>query len=322
MKAAAPSSQSGFTLVEILLAITIFVLVIGSIYASLFAGVNALQAGQASMEIYQTSRAGLNRVLKDLRKALSPASFPYEEEEKELAELEAAYSGGYTAEDDEEELQIIFRGSSNQFECAVRQEVISEDGPSLDIRQIRYKMGEEENTVVKEIFRSILVARLEDTLRRRHQERHGPESYFSMPTTDGYLATPIVQVVCDGVKSIEFSYFNGIDWQSSWDSEEIVINDYSIDLDDELLSEEDEEKVGLPQLVRVKFTLTNGVVLEAATDVPGSDLNILNAAGGSFGQESSFSAAFRGSRQRLDNLRAKAGDRGQSRSFQRRSRFF
>ncbi|MCA9430279.1 MAG: prepilin-type N-terminal cleavage/methylation domain-containing protein, partial [Candidatus Omnitrophica bacterium] len=105
----AKNSQSGFTLVEILLAITIFVLIIGSIYASLFAGVNALSAGQESMEIYQTARAGMNRILKDLRKALSPASFPYEEEEEMLDQLEANFYGGYMEEDDED-LQLVFKG--------------------------------------------------------------------------------------------------------------------------------------------------------------------------------------------------------------------
>ncbi len=319
MKSTPPSSESGFTLIEILLAITIFVVVIGSIYASLFAGINALSAGQASMEVYQTSRAGMNRVLKDLRKALSPASFPYDEEEEEFGLENLDYYGGYPDEE-EEDLQIVFRGSSSEFECAIRQETSDEEGPSMDIRQIRYRIGnDEEDTVVKEIFRSILVARLEDTLRKRHEQLHGPESYFAPNTTDGYLETPIIQTVCDGVTELEFAYYNGLDWESSWDSEEIVVNDFSQDLDDELLGEEDEEKVGLPQLVKVKMTLKNGIVLEAATDIPGSELNVL----GTVGQESDFGSAFRGGRDRLRNLRTKASDRGYSRSSGgRRSRFY
>jgi len=314
------SADSGFTLLEILLAITIFTLVIGSIYASLFAAVNALYAGQASMEVYQTARAGMNRVLKDLRKALSPASFPYEEEEIELSPEDFDLYG--YPEEEEEELQIVFRGGSDQFECALRQEFTTEDGPSMDIRQIRYRMGSEEDqtdTVVKEIFRSILVARLEDTLRRRHEELHGPDSFFSPNVTDGYLEEPIIQTVCDGVSEIEFAYYNGLDWQSTWDSEEIVINDYSQDLDEEMLSEEDEEKVGLPQLVKVKMTLKTGIVLEAATDIPGAELNIL----GRVGQESDFGSAFRGGRDRLDRLQMRASERGYSRSFGgRRNRFY
>ncbi|MCA9448015.1 MAG: prepilin-type N-terminal cleavage/methylation domain-containing protein [Candidatus Omnitrophica bacterium] len=314
----AKNSQSGFTLVEILLAITIFVLIIGSIYASLFAGVNALSAGQESMEIYQTARAGMNRILKDLRKALSPASFPYEEEEEMLDQLDADFYGGYMEEDDED-LQLVFKGSSTQFECAIRQDTSDEDGPSMDVRQIRYRMGEdEENTVVKEIFRSILIARLEDTLRRRHEKQHGPESYFAPNASSGYFEDPIVQTVCDGVEKIEFAYYNGFEWQTSWDSEQIVINDFSQDLEDDLLQDEDEEKVGLPQLVRVTMTLKNGIVMEAATDVPGSDLNVL----GQIAQESDFGSSFRNSLNRLDRLRMRASDRGYSRSSGRRNRFY
>ena len=120
------------------------------------------------------------------------------------------------------------------------------------------------------------------------------------------------------MKEIEFAYYNGLEWESSWDSEEVVINDFSQDIEDEMLQEEDEEKVGLPQLVRVSMTLENGIVLEAATDIPGSELNIL----GQIGQESDFGSAFRGGRDRIDRLRTRAGERGFSRSSGRRSRFY
>ena len=80
------SNQSGFTLVELMLAVTIIVLVIGSISASLVTATKAMTVGTESLELYQTTRAGMNRIVRDLRASLSPNSMPYEERLQEALE--------------------------------------------------------------------------------------------------------------------------------------------------------------------------------------------------------------------------------------------
>jgi len=302
--AEAPPKAAGFTLIELMLAITIVVLVLGSISAALVTATKALTVGTESIELFQTSRAGMNRIVRDLRASLSPNSMPYEEQMQE--ELEELYQDPYYAEEpDEETLQITFRGSANEVEIVKREELIEEDGPSMDLREIRYRLGEE-NTVVKEIYRSLLTARLEDTLIQRLLFRYGEDAYIPFNETMGFIEDPKPQILCDGVEAIDFHYFDGYEWLRNWDSEEVLINEFAQDLEDEFLTEEAEEKRGLPQLVSVSMRLTNGTTLDTATDIPASSLNAL----WNGGDESSFAGSFREGRARLDRLREGARGRG------------
>ncbi|MCG3196680.1 MAG: prepilin-type N-terminal cleavage/methylation domain-containing protein [Candidatus Omnitrophica bacterium] len=294
---------SGFTLIELLLAITIFILVIGTIYASLAGATQALLLGKENMERFQLSRAGMNRLITDLRKSLSPASLPFREEEKEGFEGELGF---VEEEDDDSELQVTFVGDSNQVQFVLRQELSSDKGPSLDIREVRYRV-DDEGKLIKEIFRSLLIARLEELVFRRQQQRlpegERTRDRFFTDAERGIFENPITQVVCENVKQVQFRYFDGQEWRDSWDSEEVVINEYARDLPEEELTEEDEEKIGLPRLVQVELILVGEVRFDTITDIPAADLNAVGARG----NESDFGSALRASRDRLNRLRERAG---------------
>ena len=309
------TAQRGLTLIELLLAMTVLVLVIGSITASLFAATNALETSQKSLEVYQTARAGLNQIAKDLRKCLSPFSIPYEERLKEEEIVEDPY---FRDDFDEEEgLQITFRGSSSDVEFAIRQVMSAEDGPTLDIREVRYRL-DDEGCAVKEIYRSLLIARLEDTLAQRLEFRNGEGAYLP-EMTGGMFDDPKPQVICEGVRELKFAYTDGVEWMDSWDSDDWVVKDYATEWDDETLTEEDVELTGLPQLVRVDMTLDNGVTLQTVTDIPASELNVLppRAAGGAPG--TLFSASLEQEKSGWERSRSQGYARGRgSRSSSRR----
>jgi prepilin-type N-terminal cleavage/methylation domain-containing protein len=226
--------QSGFTLIELVLAIGIFVLIITTIYGSLRAATQALVVGRASMEIYQTSRAGLNRMMVDLRKALAPASFPFNDKKEDPNMPEDEY---YLKEEEEEQLHVTFRGDTKQVQFVIRQEMETDDGPEMDIREVRFHLDAKER-LVKEVYRSLLEARLAELTARRMEERSpAPDRAqgrqekgrrFVPDAKQGYFDKPIVQVVCEEVKEVKFAYFDGANWKTpgiprrSWSMNSLV----------------------------------------------------------------------------------------------------
>lgn len=305
--------RNGFTLIELLLAITIFVLVIGTIYASLATASTALVTGREGMELYQTSRAGLNRMVVDLRKSLSPASFPFDEEKdkQQLPGQEDFF------QEDKAQLQVTFKGESNEVNFVIRQELQAEGGPTLDIREVRYHMNDGGN-LVKEINRSLLVARLKELVARRAEQRMPKEqrTHERNFTNEekGYLEKPIVQILCEGIHKVKFSYFDGEDWRDSWDSEERVISPFAREIPPEEITDQDMEKIGLPRLVKIDLFMTKSIELATCTDIPASSLNFV----GDRSNESDFGSAFRSNRNRYDHGKSRGGKNEPSRPQQQR----
>jgi hypothetical protein len=309
-------SGEAFTLVELLLAMTIFTIVIVSVTAALVTASRALTTGEENLELYQTARAGLNRMVKDLRKSLSPLSIPYEERVPDEEIVDDPYARDNSEEEDEGYLQIVFRGDPNQVEFAIRQETTDEDGPSLDIREVRYSLGDE-GVVKKEIFRSLLIARLEDALERRMAERLGEGAFFPQNKSQGYLEDPKALEVCEGVTELRFEYYDGVEWFETWDSENWLVKDYATDWDDELLTEEDVELSGLPQLMRIEMALKNGTVLRTVTDIPASELNVLRPRGEREAFGGALNASLDSRRRGWERSRQQGGARGDRRTRRR-----
>ena len=267
------SRQVGITLIELLMAMTIFTLVIGTIFVSLTGASRVLETGKRSMEVYQNARAGLNRLVTDLRKSLSPASFPYEEEEEEFFEDDY-----YIDSEDRNELQVIFRGSGSSVVFTIRQvrPGYDDEGLAMDVVEVEYKVAD--GNLIKEIKRSILQARLKDKSERRRyetrNERRDPGRYVS-DEQRGIFENPAKQVVAEGVEKVAFSYSDGVEWFDEWDSTEVIVSDYSREVDLEELTQDDEELLGLPQMVNVKFKVKDGLVLETTTEIPGRNLNMI-----------------------------------------------
>lgn len=316
----APSTKgrSGFTLIELILAISIFVLVVGTVYASLRAATQALVVGRASMELYQTSRSGMNRMMMDFRKALAPASFPFNDEEDDPELTDDEY---FARQEDKEQLHVTFKGDAKQVQFVIRQEIEQEEGTKMDIREVRYHLDDKKQ-LVKEVYRSLLEARLAELLSRRMEERAPEEHRFRKdgrrstppPADEGYFDKPIIHPICENVQEVKFAYFDGENWKDTWDSEEVVLSEFSRDIDEAELSDEDEEKVGLPKLVRCEIQVAEEVRLSCCTEVPTADLNIVAERR----SESDFGTAYKSTEDRRERLRN--GERSGNSSRRDRSR--
>ena len=118
--------QTGFTLLELLVAIMIFTMVMATLYMVLEAGVGSFDRGQESMEIYQGARIGVARMGKDLRKAISPES-PWSNQEyvKDDNQAQRFDEFGDPIESEEEENDIIFQGDETSVTFVVEVSILS-----------------------------------------------------------------------------------------------------------------------------------------------------------------------------------------------------
>jgi prepilin-type N-terminal cleavage/methylation domain-containing protein len=66
--------KAGFTLVEILLALLIFTIIIGSLYFSIYVGLKSIERGKVNFEIFQELRITLREIQRDLRGLFYEAS--------------------------------------------------------------------------------------------------------------------------------------------------------------------------------------------------------------------------------------------------------
>jgi len=257
--------RRGFTLLELVVAILIFVLVVGTIYFTLIAGFESFRRGEESMQIYQSVRIGLERVGKDVRRAVSPES-PW----SNLAE--AAYrdaiDGGAPSDIDLEhklENDIIFKGTKKQMTFVVQDEIPGGD-PAFDLREIKYYVDPKKKILVREAVKSLMKKRMQDwkALRFKGEEksrrRYGTEINFR----------DLKDKVADNIESMELHYFDGTKWRDKWDSNQIVREDrYYEELVDEGI---EPEREGLPDAVRIRLELTNHDFVELDTEVPATEI--------------------------------------------------
>ncbi|MEW6581904.1 MAG: prepilin-type N-terminal cleavage/methylation domain-containing protein [Actinomycetota bacterium] len=64
--------QAGFTLTELLMAIALFTLFAGGVYAAFFSGTDATSAQRTALNAQADARAALDRLSRELRQAISP----------------------------------------------------------------------------------------------------------------------------------------------------------------------------------------------------------------------------------------------------------
>jgi len=78
-------NRRGFTLIEVLLAVSIFAVIAGSLYFSLRSGLLVFQRAEVGLSDQQTIRLVLARIEKDLRNALRYEPIPFEGKGRSLA---------------------------------------------------------------------------------------------------------------------------------------------------------------------------------------------------------------------------------------------
>ncbi len=174
-------TSKGFTLVEILIAVAIVSLILTIIYGSYTSSIDTMNYTQEKMEVFSMTRLTLSRMNEELT-----SSFFSEDSE------DVMFSG--------EEGKIDFISSSH--------ERIFKDSKECDLVEIGYFTEAAE--VGASGTESLLVRRESLSLWRRADRT--PD--------DDVLEGGEKEKLVEGLKGIEFKYYDGEEWRDEWDSKE------------------------------------------------------------------------------------------------------
>ncbi|HOE11751.1 MAG TPA: prepilin-type N-terminal cleavage/methylation domain-containing protein [bacterium] len=294
--------RPAFTLVELMLAILILAVVVGAIQGTMQMGFTAYRKGQQDMELYQSARIGLNRLIDEMRGALSSTAFwrPNAEIRETMTweqAMELVRFGNAVEEDEPGPIQFI--GSSDEVTFA-RKVYGGTSNRDFDLQEVRFYVDSSKNQLRMEIIRSLLEIKIAswyfaylfetklnaeiliDQAGRAHRIRQlsspdePPLEQFIGDTGMDGRTMPIAY----GIKEIQFRYSDGELWTDDWDSTEYIQiplipmnrNDtYYENPEDEFMHQEK----GIPSAVAIKLVLANGAKLEVQVDIPAGSLNHL-----------------------------------------------
>jgi prepilin-type N-terminal cleavage/methylation domain-containing protein len=272
------SGRHGFTLLELMVGVFIFTLVIGSMYMTLQAGMESFQRGEESMETYQGVRIAALRIGKDVRRAVPPSS-PWSNKAEEEDDMPSVIRQAERDPEDprwqEEELEndIFFQGDSQQMTFILEESIPGAKYP-FDLYEVTYTVDTEKEMLVRRINASLIQKRMFDWRAQRSENETEYRVMYSVLLD----FEPKVEEIVQNVKDVEFSYYDGDEWQDYWDSNEYVDEEGAYEEEDRwdryneeadpYAAEEEPDKKGLPWAVRTVLTLTNGDDIRVITEVP------------------------------------------------------
>ncbi|MEW6237594.1 MAG: prepilin-type N-terminal cleavage/methylation domain-containing protein [Candidatus Omnitrophota bacterium] len=283
--------QEAFTLIELMLAMAIAALVMGSVFSAMQAGLNAYKQGQESMELYQSARIGLRKVSEELRFALSANAFwrpvdDYKDERfNDFLQRKAMNNAAFVAERDPG--AIRFQGDSHSV-LFVRKVYQLGLKPPFDLQECRIYAAAD-GRLMLEIVRSLLEIKqaswffqyvfsanlsgqvISDGGRPlRFREITNPEEIPLLNFIGNRGVKNQASAICEGVKSISFRYTDGERWENSWDSQQVVTN-YRVSNQSPNFNPDKDvmmREKGPPAIVEILLELENRDILSTTTDIP------------------------------------------------------
>lgn len=284
--------QAGFTLIEIVLAMTIMALVMVSVFSILQTGMGAYQQGQAGMDLYQSGRIGLQKVSEELRFALSPYAFWRPEDTFVLSTLDdamARFNGMAIQEEDPGAIRFMGEGNSVLFVRKVYQL-----GKPLPFDLQECQIFVENDELILEVVRSLLMVKQATWFFQYEFEVNlagqvlpdGAGGRVRLRQIGPYGEPPLIDYIGDygydgrryllakGVKSIQFRYTDGEGWKNSWDSTQVIIQNRISPQSPNFNQQADSiiTEKGPPQVVEITLELTNGDTFATAADVPAGNM--------------------------------------------------
>jgi general secretion pathway protein J len=173
--------NSGFTLVEVMIAATILALIMSIIYGAFAGSLKTMEISTEGGDHYRQARLILNRMVQELSCACLPAA----QDTQEITDIEYAFIGEDRVEEDVARDTLTFTSAAPPLE-----------GPSRGLKEMGYAV-----TIDPETDEPVLVMREDVTPDDRPQE--GGRIYLIGP----------------GVWGLDFTFYDarGRDWER-WDS--------------------------------------------------------------------------------------------------------
>lgn len=295
-------SKRGFTLIELILGMTIMAMVIVSAYSMLDTAMTAYRNGIQSMEVYQAARIGLRRVADELRFSLSQDAFWTPPLRYELVPKEQfLMTSTLPFIQERDPGKIIFKGAENEV---VFTRKIYQLGAKLpfDLQLCKIHVNPESQQLLLTVMKSLLMIKqaawwyaiqfntgldsfafaFEQTADVQYRLINNPEMPL-MPMEEyigDYGVINKSYLIAEHVKSIHFRYADSDRFQTDWDSDEIV-REYRISVQSPNFNAATDTRVdtkGPPLVVEIKLELKNGETLLTSTDIPAG--NMTNLGGG------------------------------------------
>lgn len=276
--------SAGFTLMEILLAIAIFSMVIGTIYMVMNSSVRSYESGQKSIALFQNARAAMRSMEMDLRRAVSPARTNWnvlveEPLDEQLPEEEEYYEEEEPEQEQEE--KVIFKGSPSDVRFAISDFIPGRE-PPWDLSEVRFFVNSEKEQLMRETTRSVVEFNMMEWRLARSMNENETEFTYELELRQDELRSepPDRQLVMGNqIKELKLRYSNGSKWEDNWDSQAPVQQQQRRQEETDRVREETPEdrrvyKKGLPQLVEVTLTLSNGNKLRSTTEIPAYGKNV------------------------------------------------
>lgn len=269
----------GFTLLELMLGMTLMTIVMGSVFAAVRVGVDAYDRGQKSMQQYQSARIGLRKVMEELQFSLSQSSFwqPGDQFRTMSPEVLMALENSRMIREADPG-KIRFHGAA-QSVMFVRKVYQLNQNPPFDLQECRIAVDQDNQVLYLEIIRSLLVVK---------QASWYFQQVFQTEL-GGYVSTyggqnirfrkqgpneepPIAQFLGDagrigrrytlanGVTGLRLRFTDGEGWKTTWNSEEVLTdfrispNSPNFNADRDLVFHEK----GPPLITEITLELANG----------------------------------------------------------------
>lgn len=168
--------QRAFTLLELLVAMTIMSIIGASLYTSLHLAFRVRDSAEAAVEKARALEIAMSLIKEELSSAMPPSGV-----------LAGAFEGEDGQDADGDDADTLSFYSSDH--------VPEEDEIACDVRKVEIEMVEREGSDEKVIVRGITT------------------NLLSPKTLD-----PDAEILCGGVASLNFRYYDGSDWQDDWAS--------------------------------------------------------------------------------------------------------
>jgi prepilin-type N-terminal cleavage/methylation domain-containing protein len=174
--------RSGFTLLELVLAMIIVATLIPVLYAALHAGFNAKIKADAAVEPPRTAEIAMDIIRQDLGDALAPTG--------QLAYTFEATQGKDDRSREADDLQFCSTADSPQHAAA--------NGEVKFIELTVMTAPNGDHVLVRKVIRNLL----------------SPQESANQIVPPG---NPDVEVICRGVGGFSLRYFDGSAWDTTWD---------------------------------------------------------------------------------------------------------
>ncbi|MGQ9608381.1 MAG: type II secretion system protein GspJ [bacterium] len=213
--------ESGFTLIEIMVATTIALMIVGSVYAAFRTSLKVYQRDEVRMIMLQRCRVALDRIAQDINNMF------YAEDDQELTMITQDYA------DSETSLDLDMISFVTIVEPNLRDYIMTmENTGSMNITSETEQ--EEENQLPSDLARVVyfIVQNPDDpnakSLVRVETNNLDPEELTDMlsemqssTTLSEELQEELREsILVDYVTALNIRYYDGTDWVDEWDMEE------------------------------------------------------------------------------------------------------